>query len=476
MGLMTLATLTHPPAEDAVILHQYSRNLAKTGVISYIPGGAPAEGATDFLWMLYIALGLTLHLSPIISTAIANLLCGLGLSYVLLRLAKRTFHWIPALAVFGALVLMPQSLAAAAGFSVLPFALLIATTVMFSFEGRDAQTAVSALLLCLLRPDGVVFAVPIIVSRLVTFPKIRAFSRYLLIFILPGCAYFIWRWQYFQHFLPLPFLVKSDTDRVFGIFAPTAHTLVRYLIFATIILIGGLGKRLLQRQSISLIVVTLVAPSLFYSAMRLDQNVFYRFYFFVPLVVAVIIAMYWDSLAWDPTVLFTVTFLAFTLCLAKVDFLSIESYRAETAYWRRNEHIAKQMNVMSGRLLTSEAGEFAYYSGWKTYDGWGLNTPEYATHLIRPEEVAALAPDVVSIKSEECAPVISPVRTDRTFDNLFRNIKTAMAWAGTYEVWQVAANAKEPTVKVCWYIHKGYSGQNRMESILADSGGSQLAK
>lgn len=87
--IMTYVTLTHAPAEDAVILHQYSRNLAETGTISYIPGGVHAEGATDFLWMLYIALGFKLHLSPTVSTAIANIICAFALSYVLLRLARR---------------------------------------------------------------------------------------------------------------------------------------------------------------------------------------------------------------------------------------------------------------------------------------------------------------------------------------------------------------------------------------------------
>ena len=83
--IMTYVTLTHAPAEDAVILHQYSRNLAETGTISYIPGGVHAEGATDFLWMLYIALGFKLHLSPTVSTALANIICAFALSYVLLR-------------------------------------------------------------------------------------------------------------------------------------------------------------------------------------------------------------------------------------------------------------------------------------------------------------------------------------------------------------------------------------------------------
>lgn len=43
------------PAEDAVILYEYARTWAATGVISYGGAGVPIEGATDFLWMALIA-------------------------------------------------------------------------------------------------------------------------------------------------------------------------------------------------------------------------------------------------------------------------------------------------------------------------------------------------------------------------------------------------------------------------------------
>jgi hypothetical protein len=39
------------PAEDAVILFQYSRNLATPGAITYLANGPHVEGATDFAWV-----------------------------------------------------------------------------------------------------------------------------------------------------------------------------------------------------------------------------------------------------------------------------------------------------------------------------------------------------------------------------------------------------------------------------------------
>jgi hypothetical protein len=43
------------PGEDSVILYEYAKNLAEKGVITYANAGSPIEGATDFLWMLFIA-------------------------------------------------------------------------------------------------------------------------------------------------------------------------------------------------------------------------------------------------------------------------------------------------------------------------------------------------------------------------------------------------------------------------------------
>jgi len=41
-----------PPDEDALILFRYAENLAEHGIVSYNPGGAPSEGATDFCGLL----------------------------------------------------------------------------------------------------------------------------------------------------------------------------------------------------------------------------------------------------------------------------------------------------------------------------------------------------------------------------------------------------------------------------------------
>src|SRR5580698_458592 len=55
IAFLALAPRFFLPAEDAVILFQYSRNLAERGAITFLAGGPHTEGATDFAWMLLIA-------------------------------------------------------------------------------------------------------------------------------------------------------------------------------------------------------------------------------------------------------------------------------------------------------------------------------------------------------------------------------------------------------------------------------------
>ncbi len=123
-------------AEDAVILHQFSRNLAETGVISYIPGGERAEGATDFLWMVYLAAAMKVHLSPGLASAIADVLLVVPMAWAVLRVGARRAGVLPILTIIGLLAFFPQFQASLKGFSVIPFGLGIALDVLLCSFGQ----------------------------------------------------------------------------------------------------------------------------------------------------------------------------------------------------------------------------------------------------------------------------------------------------------------------------------------------------
>ncbi len=212
-ALASLALLAVPrfflPAEDVVILFQFSKNLAYTGAITFVTNGPHAEGATDVAWMVLIALGMKLGINAFLLITLVNAACLVLLSILLIRISGTQITTIPLLFIMGAFALMPQIFAAASGFSTLAFACLLVLMVGNFLHNNDFATPISSFVLCLFRPDGVVFAVPLLVAAFIIYPRrIRRLVLDVCLFVLPGAIYFLWRWRYFGQILPLPFLVK----------------------------------------------------------------------------------------------------------------------------------------------------------------------------------------------------------------------------------------------------------------------------
>ncbi len=114
------------PAEDAVILYDYSKNLARSGVITYSTNTTPIEGATDFLWMLLISLGSFCGLDEFISAQILSFLGVSGLFYLLYQAG------LP-LALFAlSFVLTPYLYATLFGFSALFFVFFYVLALYFA--------------------------------------------------------------------------------------------------------------------------------------------------------------------------------------------------------------------------------------------------------------------------------------------------------------------------------------------------------
>ncbi len=481
-------------AEDAVILHQFSRNLAETGVISYIPGGERAEGATDFLWMVYLAAAMKVHLSPGLASAIADVLLVVPMAWAVLRVGNRRAGVLPILTIIGLLAFFPQFQASLKGFSVIPFGLGIALTLYCALSGKDFLGALAALGLCLLRPDGVVFAIPIVVLvRLYGNDSWRrAAAVYAALFVLPGIAYFVWRAHYFGHLLPLPFLVKSDTHRTLGLFvASSAQSLWPYVVLALLVLCGMLGRSALKGTTAREIVALLVLPTLFYGNMRLDQNLNDRFFFYIPLGLLLICVPYWDS-PWAFRRDYVIGATAF-VWLALFGIVTGRALVANLLYrqeWARLAEIGRSLDrpELHGTMLVTEAGILPYFSHWTPYDPWGLNSPEYAQHLMRPDEVVALHPDLVILHGNgtDCGTAMFAPKTVRSWDNLIANLRTGVAELPGYTGYRVPywGPAKQARMRrfengrrddLCWYVSPSYRAPRQLGAILQHYGGEPMA-
>ncbi|QHN02702.1 hypothetical protein FTO74_04440 [Granulicella sp. WH15] len=480
------------PSEDVVILFQYSRNLAQHGTISYVAGGPRAEGATDFLWMVLVGGAMRLGIPAFLFCQVANVLSLMGLGVLLLRLARvRATAW-RVLVVVGAAAMLPQIFAAVLGFAMLPDALLLVALVCCVLERRVAGAALTALVFCLFRPDGVVFAVPLLLWMLLSGRKLGKDAAVVGgLYVLPGVLYFLWRWHYFGEFFPLPFLVKSDAQRVLGVVVATsAHESRPYLLFVMMVLAallwpGTLAKEN-RRQTLWLTLLLVVVPTAFFWTMRLDQNVAKRFFYYLPVAVAILLAVNWPALAGKRRQLLWVTGWAWMLLL-------LLPWVREYFIFRYSQFvgiakIAQDLGRVPqrGRMMTTEAGLLPYLSGWQAYDAWGLNSAEFAHRLIQPGDVERLRPDLLILHPDR--PEGCLVGSDwpqagymgRTWVHMTRNLVLG-ASRGGYELWLISYGSESYRKSMgwrygegdreCWFVRKDSPVYGEMVGALRENHG-----
>lgn len=445
------------PSEDAAILFIYSENLMDHGVIAYHSSSPPSEGATDFLWMVLIALA---YGAGVPSYLFANLLSAVSVAVSAMLLyalavqgrgpGARAPSFRAAMAACCALslflMLLPSYFAAALGFSPFFFGCCILLSAFFFVRGKAWGLALSSLATCLVRPDGVVFAVPLYLMFLAS-DRSRRKARLkagLLAAALPGTLYFLWRWHYFGLPLPLPFYVKSHFDRYLLVFNRDS-LLINLRVWVAVLPLmltawGWSWKAAGERTGLArrLLVALWPVPFLFYSCMNLEQNIAFRFQY--PLILAGL-APALTALDGSAKKLRRFVLSAVWCLLILAPWYLTEGYRALCTPTENMPRTAMKLAELpaAGRIATTEAGRLPYYSGWETMDLWGLNTPELARRVVRPEEVDRFAPDLIVLHVSGdhygddwrfLAAPPSKAHEDRTWNHMAENTWLAAHRAG----------------------------------------------
>jgi len=380
--LFLLVWFTTSPAEDAVILYEYSRNLAQHGIVTYGGAGVPIEGATDFLWMVLIAIAKLGGADEFFTALALNLVAAVWLVNVV---DDRRYK----VAAVAGLLATPFLYASFAGFSAIFFAaaFVLAATLAIANHRRFW---LAVLLLCLVRPDGVVWGAGLVLLKWrehrATLRPAQEARAALAGLVVPGLAYFFARAAYFHEWLPLPFLVKSAGQRDWILFY--RDSLVAIGDVAGPILVAALAvattnrggaRRLLGRAALAFFL-----PVLFYGALRLEQNIGNRF--MAPMFFG---ALYLVGLerSWRGLAAFVVLVALLGRDEARDTIATVASSRTENIL-----HVSRDLARLHGRMLTTEAGRLAYYSRWDVDDSWGLNTPRYAHQVISTAAMAAVPP------------------------------------------------------------------------------------
>lgn len=204
--------------DDAFISLRYARHVAAGCGFVFNRVGPPVEGYTNFLWVVLEAiLFKTLPAADVLPVAKAlGIAFGLGTLYTVVMLARRLFGDAAAFAS-SVLFALTGNMAfwSVAGLET-PLYLLCLVAGIYSLLRAEAgpawimAAAVWWLAAALTRPEGAVMAVAAFILTIVFIP---AYRRKLImaavLFALLYGGYFIWRWRYFDSFLPNTFYARA---------------------------------------------------------------------------------------------------------------------------------------------------------------------------------------------------------------------------------------------------------------------------
>lgn len=429
------------PAEDAVILYEYSKNLAERGVITYGNAEQPIEGATDFLWMVAISILKVFNVDEFQSALVISFLSAGFLAALLKCLG------VPRVIGITAIIATPYFYSSINGFSTIAFSavyLMVLCLAMYR-EGRNFFY-MTLMLLCLIRPDGVVWGIGLIIFRLHYLSirdyqesdirsEIKSFLSYL---IIPGVVYFVWRAWYFAELLPLPFIVKSAGDRDLGLFFSSSVLNMKFTILP-LLLVWFFSRS--RKQFATRCLLLMLFPVVFYCAMRLEQNIGNRF----------LAPMFFGSIAivaLEKRMILLVGFLLASVVLSYP--ITVGTVRSILQSPNDNiYYIAHELSSIKGKMLATEAGRLAYYSNWEAHDSWGLNTPEFAHHLISRQAISAGNYDLIVAHCDIGMLSLQKLNEDltvRSWVNQCRNM-TAYISENDYKVYLVPYVSNKPKIE-----------------------------
>jgi hypothetical protein len=407
---LTQLHLRHPH-EDALILFRYAENLARGSGIVFNVGGPPTEGATDFLWLVLLSalhrLGFDVAVAAVALNACGSALIA-WLLYAILNWAapRRVEARVLALALAALVPFIGGANASYDGFSVqfnaavvlLEYALLLGVP-----RRRSAAVPYVALILGLIRPDGVVVGAAAFGALVVRQRRRARLRRELLVHGLVagalGATYFIARAYYFGELLPLPLYVKArGPGSLPGWELNRSWLFQKGGVLPLLLLCAALFALRLRSNARARRALFAALPGVFlFLALTFahqSQNVDFRFQapiFTIALGMTVALTGLALSKSRDRRLR-----IAWSLGLLVAVWPNLWH---QTQVWPLDyvDTLAVELgkSLRHERIVLTEAGRVPYWTRSTAYDMVGLNNPVTARHPPSERYIESLEPDLV---------------------------------------------------------------------------------
>ncbi len=389
--------------DDAFIFFRYAENLSLGKGLVFNPGER-VEGYTSFLWVVLMAAGSKLGLGPVLFSRVLGVLSSLG-AVLLLGHSHRFVKGVsPVQAAAGALLLGTFGVFtpwAMSGMEVSLFTLLVLLSVLLYVRARDRSdrpgpwllVGLVLGLLVLARPEGLLVAALLWVSRLVA--SIRRRNLSVLWLGLPLVAvvgsHLGWRILYYGHPLPNTFYAKVGTraaQLVRGL-----EYLGRFGIPAFLLAGSGLasiatGRWFRRYSGLGLLPLLVLVFALYPVAVGGDCMPAFRFMAPVTPVLALVAALSVWSLARSTKAVLLVlaVFVVYNLAQARFN-PDIRDRIAEdrVAFWGKRVGLWFRQNTSEDAVIaTNTAGTIPYYSQRRIIDMLGA-TDAHIAHRRMPD-------------------------------------------------------------------------------------------
>jgi arabinofuranosyltransferase len=400
--------------DDAFISFRYAANLVAGHGPVWNVDGPRVEGFTNFAWVIWSAGGAALGLALPLFAKVTSLVLGLATLYVLVREGHRRAGLTGVLAGAGAyVVFLPTYFHISAGLETAAFALVLLRVVVLGLRVladepvRAWEPPLLLLLLGMLRPEGVLAALPV-VALWFRRERARAAPRWwTAAAVVVGAGYFGWRWRFYGQLLPNTFYVKFG--HLGSGWVWTQHTTV--LLLPLLLLTLSLVFRRATRAAGVLLVATVAATYVTYAVSGPTMDYLDRFADHAFPVLCLGTGLAAGTL--------TRRFAGAALGLVAVGWTAVAGVSSPELGLISNygpdlqrAHVAigkalagSDVPAAARTVAVTDAGAIPYYSGWTSIDYIGLNDPEIS-HGADPTEVVLRArPTVLVVTSVGPHPV-----------------------------------------------------------------------